>query len=93
MNENFTKSKTVQRATFCGPQEMDLELERAFVVRMKCVLAKRNAGLTSGGFKVSFQKLILFKRLFIKIILNKCWKGLESSILCNWDFLRLLLHG
>ena len=54
MNENFTKSKTVQRATFCGPQEMDLELERAFVVRMKCVLAKRNAGLTSGGFKVSF---------------------------------------
>lgn len=75
MNENFTKSKTVQRATFCGPQEMDLELERAFVVRMKCVLAKRNAGLTSGGFKVSFQKLILFKRLFIKIILNKCWMG------------------
>ena len=61
MNENFTKSKTVQRATFCGPQEMDLELERAFVVRMKCVLAKRNAGLTSGGFKVSFQKLILFR--------------------------------
>ena len=40
---------------------MDLELERAFVVRMKCVLAKRNAGLTSGGFKVSFQKLILFR--------------------------------
>ena len=61
MTENFTKSKTVQRATFCGPQEMDLELERAFVVRMKCVLAKRNAGLTSGGFKVSFQKLKFIK--------------------------------
>ena len=51
----------MQRATFCGPQEMDLELERAFVVRMKCVLAKRNAGLTSGGFKVSFQKLKFIK--------------------------------
>ena len=58
MTENLTKSKTVQRATFCGPQEMDLELERAFVVRMKCVLAKRNAGLTSGGFKVSFRKFV-----------------------------------
>ena len=61
MTEILTKSKTVQRATFCGPQEMDLELERAFVVRMKCVLAKRNAGLTSGGFKVSFQKLKFIK--------------------------------
>ena len=39
-------------ATFCGPQEVDLELERTFVIRMKCVLAKRNAGLTSGGYKV-----------------------------------------
>ena len=32
-----------------GPE---LELEKAFVVRMKCVLAKRNAGLTTGGYKV-----------------------------------------
>ena len=64
MTEILTKSKTVQRATFCGPQEMDLELERAFVVRMKCVLAKRNAGLTSGGFKVSFRKVILFRLIY-----------------------------
>ncbi|KAL1131537.1 hypothetical protein AAG570_011154 [Ranatra chinensis] len=28
------------------------EIERAFFIRMKCVLAKRNAGLTSGGYKV-----------------------------------------
>ncbi|XP_052463694.1 single-minded homolog 2 [Carassius gibelio] len=28
------------------------ELERSFFLRMKCVLAKRNAGLTSGGYKV-----------------------------------------
>lgn len=42
-----------EQASFCGPQEVDLEMERAFVVRMKCVLAKRNAGLTSGGYKVS----------------------------------------
>ncbi|XP_035209914.1 uncharacterized protein LOC118184362 isoform X2 [Stegodyphus dumicola] len=31
---------------------MEFELERSFFVRMKCVLAKRNAGLTSGGYKV-----------------------------------------
>ncbi|KAJ8314474.1 hypothetical protein KUTeg_006624 [Tegillarca granosa] len=30
----------------------DLEIERSFFIRMKCVLAKRNAGLTSGGYKV-----------------------------------------
>ncbi|XP_072178634.1 uncharacterized protein [Diadema setosum] len=30
----------------------DYELERQFFLRMKCVLAKRNAGLTSGGYKV-----------------------------------------
>ncbi|XP_026481515.1 single-minded homolog 1-like [Ctenocephalides felis] len=33
-------------------QAQELESERAFFIRMKCVLAKRNAGLTSGGFKV-----------------------------------------
>ena len=32
--------------------ELEFEIERSFVVRMKCVLAKRNAGLTSGGYKV-----------------------------------------
>lgn len=30
----------------------ELEIERAFFLRMKCVLAKRNAGLTTGGYKV-----------------------------------------
>jgi len=32
--------------------EQDGEMERSFVIRMKCVLAKRNAGLTNGGYKV-----------------------------------------
>lgn len=30
----------------------EFEMERAFFLRMKCVLAKRNAGLTTGGYKV-----------------------------------------
>ncbi|XP_061192146.1 single-minded homolog 2-like isoform X2 [Saccostrea echinata] len=30
----------------------EFEIERSFFIRMKCVLAKRNAGLTSGGYKV-----------------------------------------
>ncbi|GLD47299.1 single-minded homolog 2 [Lates japonicus] len=30
----------------------DYEIERSFFLRMKCVLAKRNAGLTCGGYKV-----------------------------------------
>lgn len=31
---------------------LDIEVDRCFVIRMKCVLAKRNAGLTSAGYKV-----------------------------------------
>lgn len=31
-----------------------IEFERTFFLRMKCVLAKRNAGLTTQGYKVSF---------------------------------------
>lgn len=30
----------------------DFEIEKSFFIRMKCVLAKRNAGLTSDGYKV-----------------------------------------
>ncbi|RZC38793.1 single-minded -like 1 [Asbolus verrucosus] len=32
--------------------QQDYECERVFFLRMKCVLAKRNAGLTNGGYKV-----------------------------------------
>ncbi len=32
--------------------KQELECERAFFIRMKCVLAKRNAGLTNAGYKV-----------------------------------------
>ncbi|XP_049821135.1 single-minded homolog 1 isoform X2 [Aethina tumida] len=35
-----------------GVNQQDYEIERAFFLRMKCVLAKRNAGLTNGGYKV-----------------------------------------
>lgn len=30
----------------------EYKMERSFFLRMKCVLAKRNAGLTCGGYKV-----------------------------------------
>ena len=36
-------------------QFSDYEIERSFFLRMKCVLAKRNAGLTSGGYKVQIK--------------------------------------
>ncbi|CAB1420671.1 unnamed protein product [Pleuronectes platessa] len=35
-----------------SPLAHEYEMERSFFLRMKCVLAKRNAGLTSGGYKV-----------------------------------------
>jgi single-minded-like protein len=33
-------------------KQESIEVERSFFIRMKCVLAKRNAGLTNGGYKV-----------------------------------------
>ncbi|XP_019896574.1 single-minded homolog 1-A [Esox lucius] len=42
--------------TACQPYHshfvQEYEIERSFFLRMKCVLAKRNAGLTCGGYKV-----------------------------------------
>lgn len=38
----------------------DYEIERVFFLRMKCVLAKRNAGLTNGGYKV--RKFIFYRQ-------------------------------
>ena len=35
-------------------QDINVEFQRSFFLRMKCVLAKRNAGITSQGHKVSF---------------------------------------
>lgn len=35
-----------------GQIQGDYEIDRSFCIRMKCVLAKRNAGLTASGFKV-----------------------------------------
>ncbi|XP_076017317.1 single-minded homolog 2 [Genypterus blacodes] len=34
------------------PYSPEYDIERSFFLRMKCVLAKRNAGLTCGGYKV-----------------------------------------
>ena len=51
------------------PPPLELELERAFVVRMKCVLAKRNAGLTTGGYKVFFN--VQRQTLFLSLLYNQ----------------------
>lgn len=43
-----------------------VEMERTFFLRMKCVLAKRNAGLTTQGYKVwIFLSSIAFFAIFI----------------------------
>jgi hypothetical protein len=34
-----------------------LAIERTFHIRMRCVLAKRNAGLTEQGYKVRTNRL------------------------------------
>lgn len=41
-----------QWAHLTSPLLSEYELERSFFLRMKCVLAKRNAGLTCSGYKV-----------------------------------------
>lgn len=45
-----------------------IEIERTFFLRMKCVLAKRNAGLTTAGFKViQCFGLIYYKYIYVSL--------------------------
>lgn len=46
----------------------EFEIERAFFIRMKCVLAKRNAGLTNGGYKVRQIPFFICQGFFQRII-------------------------
>lgn len=50
-DNQLTPSQQVHH-THRNNNEAEYEVERSFVIRMKCVLAKRNAGLTTGGYKV-----------------------------------------
>ena len=61
----------------------DFEIERSFVVRMKCVLAKRNAGLTNGGYKVGFYFSVII--LVAAIGLASCF-GINSTF-----YMRLMI--
>nr|CAG4650883.1 EOG090X0484 [Simocephalus serrulatus] len=51
-HEEMTSVLTVHPTVSGSNVVQEFEVERAFFVRMKCVLAKRNAGLTTGGYKV-----------------------------------------
>lgn len=51
------------RYTYPPPNSRgEIELERAFLLRMKCILAKRNAGLVTEGYKVTNKR----HRSFVK---------------------------
>uniref|UniRef100_A0A182KEV0 Single-minded n=1 Tax=Anopheles christyi TaxID=43041 RepID=A0A182KEV0_9DIPT len=45
-------------------QHQTIEIERTFFLRMKCVLAKRNAGLTTSGYKVTSMEGYLKARIY-----------------------------
>ncbi|CAB0014223.1 unnamed protein product [Nesidiocoris tenuis] len=51
-HEEMTSVLTLHQPFPPHAMGQEIEIERAFFIRMKCVLAKRNAGLTTGGFKV-----------------------------------------
>ncbi|CAF1029788.1 unnamed protein product [Adineta steineri] len=50
-HEEMANVLTAPLPTYCT-NNSEYEIERSFFIRMKCVLAKRNAGLTASGFKV-----------------------------------------
>ncbi|XP_034253750.1 single-minded homolog 2 [Thrips palmi] len=51
-HDEMTAVLSVHQPLHTDSNSPELEIERAFFLRMKCVLAKRNAGLTTGGYKV-----------------------------------------
>lgn len=60
-------------------------MERSFFLRMKCVLAKRNAGLTCGGYKVgelccqTAMSTTLYFVILLCIVLKKLTDNNESK--------------
>lgn len=50
-----------------------IEIERTFFLRMKCVLAKRNAGLTTSGYKVNVVHTFFVIRCIITPQLYLCF--------------------
>lgn len=48
----------------------DYESERAFFIRMKCILAKRNAGLTNGGYKVSLSRTLFLFTIWMWVLIG-----------------------
>lgn len=67
----------------------DHESERVFFLRMKCVLAKRNAGLTNGGYKVLLIQFQIPKHACLLYL--QCLSSLKwwSKIVCR----KRLLHS
>lgn len=62
-----------------------VEMERTFFLRMKCVLAKRNAGLTTQGYKVwqlpfFFVIFIIKMRIFVPNQVIHCAGYLKARI-------------
>uniref|UniRef100_A0A2R5LH16 Putative hypoxia-inducible factor 1/neuronal pas domain protein npas1 n=1 Tax=Ornithodoros turicata TaxID=34597 RepID=A0A2R5LH16_9ACAR len=51
-HDEMTAVLTLQSSLPHPHGAQDFEVDRSFFLRMKCVLAKRNAGLTTGGYKV-----------------------------------------
>lgn len=51
-HDEMTAVLSVHQPLHADNNSPELEIERAFFLRMKCVLAKRNAGLTTAGYKV-----------------------------------------
>jgi len=50
-HEEMSNILTASLPNYCI-NNSEYEIERSFFLRMKCVLPKRNAGLTASGFKV-----------------------------------------
>lgn len=56
-----------------------IEIERTFFLRMKCVLAKRNAGLTTSGYKVRIILCCELQNTMSSFII-RCISTAEKSI-------------
>lgn len=52
-----------------------IEIEKTFFLRMKCVLAKRNAGLTTSGFKVRIKLCLLALALYSNLSISLSFAG------------------
>ena len=83
---------TILKLIWLTVRKLFFFLQRTFFIRMKCVLAKRNAGLTSSGYKVSSIRCLFYVVYAIMLQSKANFHGEDYAKARKWLKMQLNLQ-